>query len=1351
MNRFWKVIIEPVLQIVQPKSIVEIGSADGKNTANLMGFCEQNGATLHAIDPLPKFDVAAWEEKYGKRFIFHQSLSLNAIPQIDQFDVVLIDGDHNWYTVFNELKLIENRCTALSQPFPLVMIHDIGWPYGRRDLYYNPENIPEAFRKPHKKAGIRPDSPDLLEEGGLNRHLYNSIYENDLQNGVLTAVEDFLKEPEQRIQLVKLPGLSGLGILVPMDLKGQKKELSEFLKKFELSPVVNQYFEMIENERSNVEVLLSERYENLERAKLKHQKQLDLEAKKLTDKDAAIANYNKINENLKNDLLSLQDAQDKWLGAQDKLLKEIQRLRDMAVGSRRWKLGNAIGEFGRKIMFKPHAPTALDELAKVIDRFQESKTENIDLIRSEPHSKKKRVSLAKPVEQEALLPEEKRVSVIILNRNGSRHLKNLFESYLAHRTYQNVNFIVVDHASSDDSIDTLLSFRHQVDIEIILCDSNQSFAFSNNMAAKKSTSEYLFFLNNDIIFQSDPIPQLVNHLDNPDVGLVGIKLLYPMYDPKVKMRYIDFVSQTGGLVDAATKRDFKTANELPTDVEPIGKIQHAGIRFFEDITNNCYRGYNLGEQYGRDAALEDRGIFPAVTAAAMLCRREEFLSVGGFCEEYVYGMEDVDLCLTYMFRLHKAVCLADELSLVHNESATQKLEQRDDLFLKRKNNWAIFKKRFGYLFNKAFRRDKVSGHRFWSDGSLTIAFAVTEADENAKAGDYFTALELGSACEDKFGWSVKFLSRHKSWYDLKDVDVLVVMVDAYDLSKTRYVKPGLVKIAWLRNWFDRWAERPCFDDYDIYLCSSKMGTEFIEERGKKPLTFPIATNENRFKPKDKQSQYSDDYCFTGHKWGVTRDIEVMLDPTQLKYKFAVYGNNWDNHDKFGQCWKGFVQYDELPSIYSSTRIVIDDVVNDITKPWGSVNSRVFDALSCGALVITNDVKGSKEIFEGKLPVYETAEELQSLLNLYLGDENARLRLVEDLRKTVRENHTYTHRAYELQSILTDYFENKFRIAIKVPVPKKAEENEWGDYHFALALKRAFVKLGHSVRIDLLHDWDTPLGFGDNVVIVLRGLSKYRPKPEHINLMWNISHPDKITSKEYELYDHIFVASQQYADKLSKEINKPVTSLLQCTDTNLFYPEFVDQIPEHEVLFVGNSRKQYRPIVKHTIESGHPVGIYGTLWEKIVPKEYIKGTHIKNTELRLYYSKCGVLLNDHWPSMGERGFISNRIFDAGACGACVVSDEASGMSDLFGDAVVTYRDAPELKRIVKDLLSNGEKRKAQGEKLRDIVSKGHSFEDRVKEILKVIEEIHNSKKIEFTEKYLETGDLPNSPQLVKDKA
>ena len=136
MYYFWDTVIQPVLEILQPKTIVEIGSDQGHNTENLLEYCQQQNAKLHVIDPWPKYEISDWEEEYGESVVFHLSLSLNALPLVEQCDLVLIDGDHNWYTVFNELKLIEKLSDKQSQPFPLILLHDIGWPYGRRDLYY---------------------------------------------------------------------------------------------------------------------------------------------------------------------------------------------------------------------------------------------------------------------------------------------------------------------------------------------------------------------------------------------------------------------------------------------------------------------------------------------------------------------------------------------------------------------------------------------------------------------------------------------------------------------------------------------------------------------------------------------------------------------------------------------------------------------------------------------------------------------------------------------------------------------------------------------------------------------------------------------------------------------------------------------------------------------------------------------------------------------------------------------------------------------------------------------------------------------------------------------------------------
>ena len=95
MYYFWDTVIQPVLEIIQPKTIVEIGSDQGHNTENLLEYCQQQNAKLHVIDPWPKYEIADWEEQYGESVVFHLSLSLNALPLVEQCDLVLIDGDHN--------------------------------------------------------------------------------------------------------------------------------------------------------------------------------------------------------------------------------------------------------------------------------------------------------------------------------------------------------------------------------------------------------------------------------------------------------------------------------------------------------------------------------------------------------------------------------------------------------------------------------------------------------------------------------------------------------------------------------------------------------------------------------------------------------------------------------------------------------------------------------------------------------------------------------------------------------------------------------------------------------------------------------------------------------------------------------------------------------------------------------------------------------------------------------------------------------------------------------------------------------------------------------------------------------
>ncbi|QFT88421.1 hypothetical protein FIU87_07180 [Bacillus sp. THAF10] len=217
MNRYWKDIVEPLLDYCSVNSIVEIGVAGGLNTKNLINYCSQKGCNYIGIDPAPLIDISELQHQHSF-MTFYKDISLNALSQIDEFDVILIDGDHNWYTVFNELKIIETKTLKKNQ-FPLIFLHDISWPYGRRDMYYNPELIPQEFRKPYAKLGIKEGKSKLIKSNNSrdvkNSHLNNALFEGGKQNGVMTAIEDFLKSTKMPVGFESTELFHGLGVLFP--------------------------------------------------------------------------------------------------------------------------------------------------------------------------------------------------------------------------------------------------------------------------------------------------------------------------------------------------------------------------------------------------------------------------------------------------------------------------------------------------------------------------------------------------------------------------------------------------------------------------------------------------------------------------------------------------------------------------------------------------------------------------------------------------------------------------------------------------------------------------------------------------------------------------------------------------------------------------------------------------------------------------------------------------------------------------------------------------------------------------------------------------------------------------------
>jgi len=218
MHRFWQNLIRPIIVLVQPITIVEIGAFTGLTTVKILDYTTAVDGKSIVIDPSPQFDVAAYKETYQERFELLEHLSLNALPLLKSCDLLLIDGDHNWYTVYHELKQAE-RIADLQGKFPVVILHDTQWPYGRRDMYYIPDSIPDTYRKPHAKKGIVPGKSELTEIGGLNSIVDNALFEGGERNGVLTAIEDFMQETNYSLYFRQAYSNNGLGLIYPKDDK----------------------------------------------------------------------------------------------------------------------------------------------------------------------------------------------------------------------------------------------------------------------------------------------------------------------------------------------------------------------------------------------------------------------------------------------------------------------------------------------------------------------------------------------------------------------------------------------------------------------------------------------------------------------------------------------------------------------------------------------------------------------------------------------------------------------------------------------------------------------------------------------------------------------------------------------------------------------------------------------------------------------------------------------------------------------------------------------------------------------------------------------------------------------------
>lgn len=156
------------------------------------------------------------------------------------------------------------------------------------------------------------------------------------------------------------------------------------------------------------------------------------------------------------------------------------------------------------------------------------------------------------------------------------------------------------------------------------------------------------------------------------------------------------------------------------------------------------------------------------------------------------------------------------------------------------------------------------------------------------------------------------------------------------------------------------------------------------------------------------------------------------------------------------------------------------------------------------------------------------------------------------------------------------------------------------------------------------------------------------------------------------------------------------------------------MPEHDILFMANAyspaRKELGAVLK---ELSHNVGIYGTGWGGLGSGN----TFYKFDLGASLYRRCKIAVGDN--QYGDKGFVSNRLFEALANGAFMLHQAIPGMEELTGlvDGVhyVSWTDYEDLGAKARSYLFNDAERQKIAAAGEAFVREHHSFDARVREL------------------------------------
>ena len=129
-----------------------------------------------------------------------------------------------------------------------------------------------------------------------------------------------------------------------------------------------------------------------------------------------------------------------------------------------------------------------------------------------------------------------RVSAVVVTYNHGDEIGDCLEAVLAQDVEGGLEVMVVDNASTDDTLDVVRRYGDR-GVRLLALDHNSGYAAATNAAANVTTSELLLLLNPDCIVDEGCVQRLVDHLDGtPGVGAAAAMLRYPDGRPQLFAR-----------------------------------------------------------------------------------------------------------------------------------------------------------------------------------------------------------------------------------------------------------------------------------------------------------------------------------------------------------------------------------------------------------------------------------------------------------------------------------------------------------------------------------------------------------------------------------------------------------------------------------------------------------------------------------------------------------------------------------------------------------------------------------------------------------------------------------------------